>query len=197
MVLRTDPEGRRDTTFSGDGFSDGPASSAAGPGRGAVGLGGTVVLAAVRGTDVTVRRITASGALDPGFRTSGASARVPAGVVGLSEVVRRADGRWFVVYGGDDSTTAVHVARLTASGALDTTFSGDGYASHDAGPGHVRMATSAALAPGGDLYVFADDPSWADDPEVLRFDGSTDSPPPVPAMTKPTSTWTLSSTVGG
>ena len=176
-VLRTDAEGRRDTTYSADGFSDGPASSAGRPGRGALGFGGTVVLAAVHGTDVEVRRITSSGVADTTFMTTGRSAVVPSGAVGLTAVVRRNDGRFFLVFGGDDSTTAVHVARLTTSGALDATFSSDGYASHDAGDGHIRSAGAAALALDGDLYVFADDPSAADDPEILRFDGSNDTPP--------------------
>ena len=68
-------------------------------------------------------------------------------------------------------------------GALDTTFSGDGDASYDAGADHLRGATSAALAPTGDLYVFADDPTGTDDPVVVRFDGT--PLPPVPSMTRP------------
>jgi uncharacterized delta-60 repeat protein len=194
-VLRTDDAGQPDSSFSGDGFSDGPPSSTDRPGRGALGFGGTVVLAAVRGADVSVRRITSSGALDATFTASGRSAVLPSGAVGISAVVRRADGRFFLVFGGDDSTTSVQVARLTTSGALDTTFSNDGFASHEAGVGHVRAAISATLGLDGDLYVLADDPSAADDPEVLLFDGSHDTAPPAPAMTGPASTWNLSSTV--
>jgi uncharacterized delta-60 repeat protein len=195
VVLRTDAEGRPDTTFSTDGFSVGPASSPSRPGRGALGLGGTVLLAAVHGTDIVVRRVTATGAVDTTFTTTGRTAVAPGDSDRVSALVLRDDGRIFLVLGSGDPTSTVHVARLTKSGVLDTTFSADGFAAYDAGTGHARRARSGALALDGDLYVLADDPGAVESPEVVRFDGSTDTPPPVPVMTGPTRPWTLSSTV--
>lgn len=192
-VLRADAEGRPDTGFSTDGFSPGPASASAQPGRGAVGPDGRVVLAAADGSGVGVRRITTTGALDATFASSGTSAVLPSSTVGIGDVVVRPDNRVYLAFDGSGASTSVQVARLTSTGALDTTFAGDGYASHDAGAGHLRGATSAALAPYGDLYVFADDATGTDDPVVLRFNGT--PAPPIPSMTRPTSLWNLSSSV--
>jgi hypothetical protein len=192
-ILRTDAEGRPDTSFSTDGYTDGPPSASARPGRGAVGPDGRVVLAAASGTSVGVRRITTAGAIDATFSTSGSAAALPTATVGIGGVVVRPDNRVYLSFDGSGTSTAVNVARLTAAGALDTTFAGDGYASVDAGVGHLRGATSAALAPYGDLYVLATDGTGTDDPVVLRFNGT--PLPPVPSMTRPTSVWNLSSSV--
>lgn len=192
-AMRTDAEGRPDPGFSTDGFSDGPSSASAQRGRGAIGSDGRIVLAAVDGTSVVVRRLTSTGAIDATYVTVGNSGTLPTATDGIGDVVLRSDGRAYLSFDGDAASTGIHVARVTATGALDTTFSGDGHASYDAGAGHLRGATSAALAPTGDLYVFADDPTGTDDPVVVRFDGT--PLPPVPAMTRPTSLWTLSSSV--
>ena len=190
-ALRTDADGNPDPAFSGDGFSAGPPSLASHVGRGALAPDGRIVLAAVSGTDVHVRRLTTAGDLDSTFRTSGSSATLPAATDGVGDVVTSLDGRVYLAFDGDATSTAISVARLTGAGALDTTFDGDGYAAYDAGSGHLRGATSAARAPHGDLYVFA--ASSVDEPEVVRFEGT--SPAPVAAMSRPTSVWTLSSSV--
>lgn len=192
-ALRTDGDGVPDTSFSTDGFSDGPSSLSAQFGRGAIAPDGRIVLAAVSDTDVNVRRLTTSGTTDSTFTTSAASAALPPATEGIGDVVVRPDSRVYLSFNGDASSTLVQAARLTATGALDTTFGGDGYAAYDAGTDHLRGATSAALAHTGDLYVFAADPTGTDDPVVVRFEGT--PPPPVPSMTRPTSLWTLSSSV--
>jgi hypothetical protein len=194
-ALRALADGRRDSTFASDGFSGGPASMPGHPGRGAPGPSGELVLAASSDAGVAVRRLTASGSVDPSFRTTGISAALPLGTESIGDVIVRPDGRTFLVFQGVPGSTAIHVARLTRTGALDPTFSGDGYTSLTAGDVAVAESTAAAPAPGGDLFVLGRDTAGADEPAVVLVDGTNDTAPPVARMTRPAGRWTVSPAV--
>jgi uncharacterized delta-60 repeat protein len=194
-ALRTDQDGGPDTGFSSDGFSDGPPSSGGTGGRGALGPGGTLVLAAADGSSVAVRRLTTAGQLDTTFRTTGASATLPAGTDGVSDVVVRPDGRAFLTFHDEPGSTAIHVVRLTSAGSLDTSFDVDGYAVYVAGADVLADTTSAAAGPQGDLFVLARSSAAGSEPAVIRVDGTNDVAAPVPSTTAPSGLWTLSRSV--
>ncbi len=105
---------------------------------------------------VFVAAISASGALVPGFGTSGVST-IPtscnsADVVG---VALQSDAKIVVAYEctGGGGTSAAYVARLTTAGVLDTTFSADGIANYspveDARPSGLEIQSSGRIVVGG------------------------------------------------
>ena len=137
VVHRLTAAGVADTTFGGDGEAVVPFGNKAGSATSiAVGPTGGIVVAAQRGTASqilsVVARMTASGAPKSGFGTSGYVVLDNGGAKAthLWDVEFTSTGR--IVAAGytlpDIGKTSRFVAvRLTGSGALDTTFSGDGY----------------------------------------------------------------------
>lgn len=128
-IARLNSDGTTDTSFSGDGRqtvdfggADTAVAVANAPGGKlvVVGQGGA-------GTDIVVTRLNADGSLDASFGTAGRAAIDFGGTEAGNGVVVGADGSVVV----DGSTSAVGsgdvaVAKLTAAGALDPSFSGDG-----------------------------------------------------------------------
>lgn len=117
------------------------------------------------GFEFLVMRFTAAGALDSTFGTNGKV------TTALSSTVNRAtalalqpDGKIVVaglanIAGGQDFV----VLRYTPSGALDTTFSGDGIAFTNLG-GSTEQATSVLLQPDGKIVAagFSSQGAWLD-----------------------------------
>ena len=155
LAVRLTSSGALDLTFGGTGWVTvgiGPSSDYA---QSAVATpSNQLVLAgyASNGTDwdVGVARLTADGDLDTGFAGDG-TVLVP---VGSGDdhgyAVDRAGDGGLVVAGA--SVGDVAVVRLTASGALDTAWGGDGVVTVDLGAGDDAGA-AVDLAPDGDVVV--------------------------------------------
>jgi len=155
LAVRLTSSGALDLTFGGTGWVTvgiGPSSDYA---QSAVATpSNQLVLAgyASNGTDwdVGVARLTADGDLDTGFAGDG-TVLVP---VGSGDdhgyAVDRAGDGGLVVAGASGGDVAV--VRLTASGALDTAWGGDGVVTVDLGAGDDAGA-AVDLAPDGDVVV--------------------------------------------
>lgn len=135
-VTRYNADGSPDTSFAGDGTqtiaslgsSDSVAAVTGQPD------GKIVVVGETRpGEDAlnwTIIRLTGSGALDTTFSGDG---KLVSSIEGVTESVAvQADGK-IVVGGGQGPTQTMAVARFTADGSLDSTWSGDGVAAPDTG----------------------------------------------------------------
>jgi uncharacterized delta-60 repeat protein len=126
-VVRLNPNGSFNSTFSGDGrkrFSWGAFSRASAV---LVLPGGKIVLAGFSGPEggnIQAARLSGSGALDPGFGTGGIAAVDFGGDDFGLALARQADGRLLIA--GRSSAAGAVVARLRANGALDPDFDGDG-----------------------------------------------------------------------
>ena len=139
-VARFHSNGSLDTSFSGDGWltdafdkqvRDEWANAVAVQADGKIVVGGSAYRAATHQDWVAVR-YTASGALDSTFGTGGkawvdfgpeaGAAWTPETRYG--DLALAPDGR--IVLAGESSGDRLGVARLTAAGALDPTFAGDG-----------------------------------------------------------------------
>lgn len=136
-IARLNSNGSLDTTFSGDGkqtvsFGSGIFADATCV---AIQSNGKIVVAGSAGStqsDFAVARLNSNGSLDTTFSGDGLQ-KVPFNLGGtLADVCRtvalQTDGKIVLAGGSFVGTTNVDfsVARLTATGALDTTFDGDG-----------------------------------------------------------------------
>jgi uncharacterized delta-60 repeat protein len=164
-VVRYNPDGSLDTTFSGDGkllTNFGAieyAEDVAIQSDGKIVVGGSRCLNDVwpdLQCDVAVARYEANGALDPTFSGDG-KVRVDFG--GNSNgfwggLVIQPDGKIVMsgwVWNGVEFYFAVY--RYNTNGALDTTFSGDGRARINFGSGPMDWADDLALQTNGKIVV--------------------------------------------
>ena len=112
---------------------------------------GKIVVVGKTGGGIAVARYTAAGALDNTFSGDGTHTIGPPFSVG-EDVAVQPDGKIVVVGTFDDGPdTDLGVVRLTESGVLDTSFSGDGLQSTDFGPN--GFARTVALQPNGAILV--------------------------------------------
>jgi uncharacterized delta-60 repeat protein len=126
-VVRLKANGALDTTFDGDGkklFSWGAIGRVTAV---VVAPNGKIVLGGFSGPEggnIQVARMTAKGALDTTFGAGGI-ATVDFGATEFGEAIaRQADGR--ILVAGQSSAGGAVIARLRATGVLDTDFGGDG-----------------------------------------------------------------------
>jgi uncharacterized delta-60 repeat protein len=126
-VVRLKANGALDTTFDGDGkklFSWGAigrVTAVVVAPNGKILLGG---FSGPEGGNIQVARMTAKGALDTTFGAGGI-ATVDFGATEFGEAIaRQADGR--ILVAGQSSAGGAVIARLRATGVLDTDFGGDG-----------------------------------------------------------------------
>jgi uncharacterized delta-60 repeat protein len=126
-VVRLKANGALDTTFDGDGkklFSWGAIGRVTAvlvAPNGKILLGG---FSGPEGGNIQVARMTAKGALDTTFGAGGI-ATVDFGATEFGEAIaRQADGR--ILVAGQSSAGGAVIARLRATGVLDTDFGGDG-----------------------------------------------------------------------
>ncbi len=165
VVTRLNGDGSPDDTFSDDGkvqFSfalpggvsnDRPRAVALAPDGAIVVAGTTDANAATTGKDVAVARLTEAGVLDSSFNGTGRRTVNFAAEENGADVEVRPDGSVVVggtaLIGGDNDFT---VARLTAQGKPDTTWSGDGLVTtHFQGTESIRAI--ALTADGGVVAV--------------------------------------------
>jgi uncharacterized delta-60 repeat protein len=160
-LARYNPNGKLDTTFSGDGkvvTNYGGANNNNGAFAIALQANGKIVLAGYRwnGTDYdfAVYRYNANGNLDTTFSNDG----VAVGNFGIGkddfayDLVIQGDGK--IVVAGSTGVGSSHnfaIARLNANGTADTTFSGDGR--HTTNFGGDEYGYGVALQPNGKIVV--------------------------------------------
>jgi uncharacterized delta-60 repeat protein len=171
-VARLNPDGSFDTTFDGDGKRTFAFDLGGGNFDGATGVAvrpdGRIVLAgsaqrdASGNRDFAVARLTSTGALDTTFNGTGKQTVAfdlgGSNVDVAAAVTLQPDGR--IVLAGYTQRNATGdydfaVARLASTGALDTTFDGDGKRTifFDRGGGLDDRAASVALQPDGKIVV--------------------------------------------
>ena len=151
-VIRLTAAGALDTSFDTDGKVTGEFSSS-GDTVAAVALqsDGKIVVAGTSGDDFAVARLTAAGALDTTFSSDGkVTVDIGSGSADRARaMVLDSDGK-IVVAGISDEDFAV--VRLTAAGALDTDFDGDGKALLGVGSRRADVG-GMALQPDGKIVL--------------------------------------------
>jgi uncharacterized delta-60 repeat protein len=111
---------------------------------------GMLLVAGQTGTHVFVSRLSSAGVADPLFGTAGTTiVDLPGGDPDtFGSIALQPDGRIVIAGRANDD---IALARLTSSGVLDTTFSGDGLASFD--DGSLESASSVAVRADGMIAV--------------------------------------------
>ncbi len=126
-------------------------------------------------SDFAVVRYTETGELDPTFDGDG---RVTTDLDGVTQSGRAValDGTGRIVVGGETaigSGFAFAAARYLETGALDTSFSGDGKVVTDVAPGENSLTSGLAVDPSGRIVlggtVLAGSPAGSDDVVLLRY----------------------------
>ena len=191
-VVRYTAAGALDTSFS----TDGKATTLIGSGNEqgqavAVQSDGKIVVAgysiAGGAEDFAVVRYTAAGALDTSFSTDGkvTTAIGSGGEVGNAVAVQ-SDGKIVVAgYSSNGSDNDFAVARYTAAGALDTTFSTDGKVTTAIGSGD-DYGYGVAIQSDGKIVVAGNSNNGSDnDFAVVRYNGqgSSDTTPSTLTVT--------------
>ena len=145
-LARYNADGALDTTFDGDGTV---TTAFEGTGVGVTGLAlqtdGRIV-AAGNGSGGQVVRYNVDGSLDTGFSGDGRASVS----TGATAVALQPDGR--IVVGGNVVGSTFAVARLTATGAPDPTFDGDGSLTTSFGP-QTGGLTDVALQSDGRIVA--------------------------------------------
>lgn len=142
VVARLTAAGALDTTFSGDGYAVVAVSGGMDEAFSLAVQGDGNILAAghsYNGTnnDIAIVRLKPDGSLDPGFDSDGLLT-VPVGTGNdVAQSIALQDDGKIVVGGSADGAAGSDAAviRLASTGALDTTFSGDGKATAAPGSG--------------------------------------------------------------
>ena len=159
MVGRFNSNGSMDTTFGSSGEAN--ISWGLGSNNKAYDLeiqsDGKIVIAGAADGHAALARLNSNGTLDTGFDSDG---KVNFSTFGLSSgfmgLAIQGDGK-YVGVGYSSSPTSVLIwdtltARVTTSGALDTSFSTDGYDVYDTA-GAYNIAGGAAVQPDGKIVV--------------------------------------------
>ncbi len=102
-------------------------------------------------TDFFLQRLRANGTLDPTFNIATGRTNFPGNQNDLAFGVALGLGGTIVAAGISGHNVAI--ARYTSTGALDTTFSGDGLVTHDFGGGGFQQANDVAVLPDGRIII--------------------------------------------
>ncbi|MCH5377619.1 MAG: hypothetical protein JJ992_26985, partial [Planctomycetes bacterium] len=158
-VARFGGDGSADATFDGDGYNSLALGASVDRTTVIAGLnGGRLLLGGRTGeggiTDSAFARIGANGLPDWPFGVDGIQTITfspAADAEWVNQIVETADGRLYVL-GTTGASSEPFVARLTANGALDADFAGDGLLPLFVGPDPVQAAVGR-LTPDGDLLL--------------------------------------------
>jgi uncharacterized delta-60 repeat protein len=152
-IVRTNPDGRLDTSFGTDGVLVFPTLSTISDL--AVDRGDRIVLVGVSADDPSVlfvMRLSPQGVADRGFH--GGSTTIPVAIGRDAARLALLPGGDVLVAGNARSAAqagAIFVAKLTAGGRLDTSFDGDGV--RRLRIGHGGGASGLAVQPNGDIAL--------------------------------------------
>jgi uncharacterized delta-60 repeat protein len=153
-LARYNPNGSLDTSFSGDGRQTTDFAAADDRAAGMVlQANGKVVVAGRAGDDFALARYNSNGSLDTTFSGDGKQTTDFGAFDGANAVGLQADGR-IVAAGFTGVGNNFALARYTANGSLDTTFSGDGkqvtdFGGFDAANAVAIKSTGRIIAAGG------------------------------------------------
>lgn len=152
-VVRFKVGGRRDPTFSGDGVALTPIGATASADAVAIQPDGKIVVVGRATSKMAIARYETGGALDRTFSRNG-TAYVGFGASSEAQAVAIDDDGSIVIagYSGTGPDWKAAIARLTAEGILDPTFSGDGKTTLNWSPGDDE-AYGVALTPSGKIVV--------------------------------------------
>jgi uncharacterized delta-60 repeat protein len=168
-VFRLNPDGSADATFSEDGLAVLEVSGTGEPDvevahDGAVAVGGKLVVPGEGGLfegDAFVALLTAEGQLAAGFGNGGLARIVIPGSPDDIELEPRAAGGWAITGQESEPPFDFHLFALTADGALDPSFSGDGKVTTDlSGVRSEDWAEGIGVAPDGSLLVAGTADGW-------------------------------------
>ena len=171
-LVRYNPDGSLDPTFSGDGIQ---TTEFSGHGAGATSV--TVqpdgkIVAAGRGStnDIEVARYMPDGSLDMAFSEDGTQSNDFSANDIAFDVAVQGDGK--IVVAGYTRAQELTLVRYNVNGSLDTSFSGDGRA--DAGSRYPVFAVGLVIQPDGKIAVAGNDNR---DTVLARFnpDGTLDT----------------------
>ena len=163
IVSRYQTGGSLDTTFGSSGTVTVSLSSTPTFTRVALQSNGQIDVAVDQGSSVLVYRFNASGSADTYFGTSGVATISFGTTVPPFGLAIQSDGK-IVVCGTDTSSNGIYLARLTSSGAMDSTFGTSGIVTANAGS--RPNAGGLAIEADGKILVSGDNGSVAD---VVRF----------------------------
>ena len=154
MVRLNGADGSMDNTFDSDGkfaFDMGGTDIARSV---AIQSNGSIVIVGSNGSDMAIARLLPNGAFDTGFSGDGKQTVNLSGADDARAVQIQSDGRILVVGDTGNNASDTAIVRLTASGALDTTFKGTGKDSFDvSGSSFLDLGMAAALTPQGRLVI--------------------------------------------
>jgi uncharacterized delta-60 repeat protein len=168
LVVRLNPDGSSDTTFSGGGAAsvnfggDDDGSAVALQGDGKIVVAGRT--SSPGGSDVAVARLNADSSLDTTFDADGRRTLDLGNVDSAADVLLQPDGKIVVVGATGFPATHATVTRLNPNGSLDTSFDGDGTVRVDTGADD--QAVAVALQANGKIVVAG---SKAGSPLLLRL----------------------------
>jgi len=187
LVRLNGSDGTLDTSFNTTGkvtIDMGGATSDVARGL-AVQPNGSIVVVGSNGSDMAIARLTASGAIDTSFNTTGKQTVDISGADDARAVQLQRDGKILIIGDSGNNASDTTIVRLTTSGAPDTTFNSTGKLSFDAtGPTFLDLGTAAVLSPQGRLVIagqggggqvngfLARVPVTLEDPQSLAVGGS-------------------------
>lgn len=177
VLLRYAPNGDLDTNFDGDGIAQPDFSGSTDADTAydlVINSSDQAIVAGQIAGRAGLARFTTVGALDTSFATNGLFS--DADYDFFYDVVIDGDGKILAVGEDAGATSDVVIARFSAAGALDTSYSVDGRVAIDVGSSTNDQALGAALQSDGKLVVIGhtNRSSTAEDCLVLRL-GTTGS----------------------
>ena len=137
-----------------------------------------IVLAGNANNQMVVARLTANGGIDSSFDGDGVRPIAFSAASTSAAVTTDAAGRVIVIGRVSGASIAIAVARLSTSGALDTTFDGDGLIETNFTGAYQYVGAAVAVQPNVGIVVAANGVSSSVPPVLARFsaaDGSLDS----------------------
>lgn len=156
-VIRLNPDGSLDTTFSGDGRTTtatpgnvvDQANAVAIQADGKIIVAGSTVIGG--STDFAVFRYNVDGSQDFGFGAGGFAIVALDGNDQANAVAIQPDGK--IVVAGYSNTGDFAVVRFNSNGTLDNTFDSDGKVTTSVGPAVIERAMALRIQPDGKIVI--------------------------------------------
>ena len=170
FVFRLNADGTLDNSFSGDGVAAIGMIGGyyLGSGGAALQTDGKIVVAGAYNNDFGLLRLNTDGSIDNGFGTSGLAFTDLGSVEDVKSVAIHSSGK-ILVAGSTNSVSAdFAVARYDTNGAIDNSFSGDGFETVSLSAS-VDMPSDMVVAADGSVYVVG---TASSDMQLLKLSSS-------------------------